>query len=104
MQARNIFINSIRVINLQYKSKIVKKSNRLSSGPKIITNLFTKREIEIIRLICKQYSNHEIADKLNISVRTIEGYRERINKKAKVTNPVGLVLYAIKHEIFKIRY
>lgn len=63
---------------------------------------FTGRELEIIRLICEEYSNKEIAVKLTLSVRTIEGYRERIQEKMKVRNTAGIVVYAIKKGIYKI--
>lgn len=61
---------------------------------------FTEKEIEVIQLICQEYTNKEIADKINVSVRTIEGYRLRIQERMQVKNTVGLVVYAIKHGIF----
>jgi len=61
---------------------------------------FTDKEIEVIQLICQEYLNKEIADKLKVSVRTIEGYRLRILERMQVKNTVGLVVYAIKHGIF----
>ena len=42
---------------------------------------FTKREIDIIRLICAEYSNKEMGTQLNLSVRTVEGYRDKILEK-----------------------
>ena len=63
---------------------------------------FTGRELEIIRLICEEFSNKEIAVQLTLSVRTIEGYRERIQEKMKVRNTAGIVVYAIKKNIYKI--
>lgn len=63
---------------------------------------FSDKELEIIQLICKEFSNKEIAIHLNLSVRTIEGYRERIQEKMKVRNAAGIVVYAIKYGIYKI--
>lgn len=63
---------------------------------------FTEREIQIIKLVCEQLSNKEIADRLNLSVRTIEGYREKIQEKMEVKNTAGIVVYAIKKSIFQI--
>lgn len=63
---------------------------------------FTIKEKEIIRLICREFSNKEIAEKLQLSVRTIEGYRERIQEKMKVKNGVGIAVYAIKNGIYEI--
>ena len=63
---------------------------------------FTKREIDIIRLICAEYSNKEMGTQLNLSVRTIEGYRDKILEKMEVKNTAGIVVYAIKNGIYKI--
>lgn len=63
---------------------------------------FNEREIEVIRLICDQFSNKEIAEKLNLSIRTIEGYREKIVEKMEVHNTAGIVVFAIKTSIYKI--
>ena len=57
---------------------------------------FSDRELEIISLICKEQTNKEIADKLFLSVRTVEGHRLKILEKMNVKNTVGLVVYAIK--------
>lgn len=61
---------------------------------------FTDKEVEVIQFICQEFTNKEIADKLNVSVRTVEGYRLRILERMQVKNTVGLVLYAIKRGIF----
>lgn len=62
---------------------------------------FTSRELEIIRFICQEYSNKEISEALHLSVRTIEGYRESILQKTAARNSVGIVIYAIRHNIYK---
>ncbi|HMP93668.1 MAG TPA: response regulator transcription factor [Phnomibacter sp.] len=61
---------------------------------------FGEKEIEIIQLICQEYTNKEIAEKLYLSVRTVEGYRLKIQEKMQVKNTVGLVVYAIQHNLF----
>ena len=63
---------------------------------------FTEKEIEVIRLICEQLLNKEIAEKLNLSIRTIEGYREKIQEKMNVRNSAGIAVYAIKNGIYHI--
>ncbi len=62
---------------------------------------FNDREIEIIKLICQEFSNKEISDSLHLSIRTIEGYREKIMEKTNARNAVGIVVYAIKNGIYK---
>ncbi len=64
--------------------------------------MFSEKELEIIRLICTQYSNREIAETLGLSVRTIEGYRERIQEKTGARNAVGIAIYAIKNRLVDI--
>jgi DNA-binding NarL/FixJ family response regulator len=61
--------------------------------------LFTEREREIIRLICRQHTAQEIGDLLFISKRTVEGYRTRILEKMEVKNTAGVVIFALKHHL-----
>lgn len=59
----------------------------------------TEREIDIIKLITKQFSTSEIAEKLNLGISTIDTYRKNLLKKLKVKNSVGLAMYAVKNKI-----
>lgn len=59
----------------------------------------TKRELEIIKLIAQEYSNTEIAEKLFISVRTVETHRRNIMQKLQVNSVISLVHYAIQNRI-----
>jgi two-component system, NarL family, response regulator NreC len=61
--------------------------------------VFTEREIEIIRLICQQLTAQEIADKVFLSKRTVEGHRTRILEKMSVKNTAGVVIYALRHRL-----
>lgn len=63
---------------------------------------FSDRELEVMRLICQQYTNKEIADLLHISVRTVETYRENIQEKAGAKNSVGIAMYALKKEFVRL--
>jgi len=65
-------------------------------------SLFTPKEIEIIIKICQGDSNKEISDSLHLSIRTIEGYRNKIHEKMKVRNTAGIVVYAIKNGLYQI--
>jgi len=64
-------------------------------------NKLTNREIEVLKLICLEYTNIEISKKLFLSVRTIESHRQRILEKIGAKNTVGLVIYAMSHDILK---
>jgi DNA-binding NarL/FixJ family response regulator len=70
--------------------------NRRSIQPE-----FSEKEISVMRFICQEMSNREIAIQLKLSVRTIEGYRERIQEKIDARNTAGIVVYAIKNRIYK---
>jgi DNA-binding NarL/FixJ family response regulator len=63
---------------------------------------FSEREIEVLRLVCQEYSNQEIADKIFLSVRTVEGYRARLFEKTRSKNLVGLVIFALKTGIISV--
>lgn len=61
-----------------------------------------EREIEVLKLVCQEHSNQEIADKIFLSVRTVEGYRARLFEKTGSKNLVGLVIFAIKKGIISV--
>jgi DNA-binding NarL/FixJ family response regulator len=62
----------------------------------------TKREKEVLELICKGYSNQQISDELYISQRTVERHRSSLLSKTDSKNSVSLVVYAIKNNLVKI--
>ncbi|MDP4261548.1 MAG: response regulator transcription factor [Bacteroidota bacterium] len=59
----------------------------------------TDREIEIIRLIEKEYNNKQIAEALFISERTVETHRKNIFRKTNTNSVIGLVKYAYEHKL-----
>lgn len=69
--------------------------NQRNKKPKTEVPL-TPRELEILRLIASEYSNPEIAEKLFISVRTVDTHRRNLLEKLNLKNTAGLVKYAIK--------
>ena len=82
-------------------------------SPEIINNLLlqqnetpscnlTEREMEVLHHICKGLSNHQIADTLNLSKRTVDKHRENILSKTNSNNTAGLVMYAIREGIIKL--
>jgi len=62
----------------------------------------TQRELQIIKMIAEDLSNHEISDRLSISLRTTETHRRNIMLKLKVNSVVALVRYALKHELITL--
>ncbi len=61
-----------------------------------------EREIEFIKHSCSEMTYKEIADKMFLSPKTIDGYRDSLFQKLHVKNRIGLVLYAIKNGIYKL--
>jgi two-component system response regulator NreC len=62
----------------------------------------TKREEEILRLICDQLTTDEIAEKLFLSPKTVTGHRNSLLEKIGAKNVAGLVVYAIKNGIAEV--
>jgi len=64
--------------------------------------VFKEREIDFMKLACTEMTYKEIADKMNLSPKTIDGYRQDLFNKLDIKNRVGLVIYALKNDISKI--
>lgn len=62
----------------------------------------TKREVEVLKIICNDKTSKEIGNELKISSRTVENHRKNLLKKTNSMGTAGLVIYAIKNELFKI--
>ncbi|THU41603.1 response regulator transcription factor [Niastella caeni] len=60
------------------------------------------REIEFLKLVCTEMTYKEIAERMFLSARTIDGYRDALFEKLNVKSRVGLVLYAIKNNIVNV--
>ena len=59
----------------------------------------TPREKDILKLVCEELNSQEIAEKLFISVHTAETHRRNLLSKTGCKNSVGLVKYAMEHEL-----
>lgn len=62
----------------------------------------SEREIEIIKHMSHELSNQEIADKLFISIRTVDAHKRNIIEKLGVKNSIGVVKYAIKNNLIEL--
>lgn len=76
-------------------------SGQFDKNKKLLGSKLTKREIEVIRLIAREHTSAQIAEKLFISLNTAETHRKNIFRKANVKNMVGLIRYAIKNGIIE---
>jgi len=62
----------------------------------------TTRELEFLNLACSEKTYKEVAAEMNLSPKTIDGYRESLFEKLHVKNRVGMVLFAVKHKIVSL--
>lgn len=63
---------------------------------------FTQRELEILGLICREYTTTEIAKELFISHRTVESHRKNMLEKSGARNMAGLVVFAMQNGLVKL--
>ena len=80
---------SLRLINQELKMQDTK-----ALFPKL-----SKREVEILQLIGKEYSSQQVADKLFISFHTVESHRANLMFKAGVKNTAGLIRWAVENDL-----
>ena len=73
----------------------VKKPNAIKEIVSLSPN-----EIEFLKLACSELTYKEIAEKMNLSAHTIDGYRDSLFDKLNIRSRVGLVLYAVKNKLF----
>jgi len=105
----------ITAIQTTYKSgfyfnnttlKAMRNASALSNNSLINFNNIpidlTSREKEVLQYICRELTNAEIATKLFISPRTVEGHRNSLLIKAGCRNTAGLVVFAIKNGLFEV--
>jgi len=62
----------------------------------------SKRETEVLQLICQGFTNNEIADKLHISPKTVDNHRTKLLSKTNTKNSAHLVMFAIKHHLVEV--
>ena len=86
------------ISNVILKSYIKKaKSNVTDDENK--ENLLSKRELEVLKLFAEGMTNQEIADKLFISIRTVESHKNHIMARLELKTTVDLVKFAIRNNI-----
>jgi DNA-binding NarL/FixJ family response regulator len=97
--SKGMYFNLVLYANLIYtiKNGVEEAGDEYS----IIINL-PEREKEFLRHLCTDKSLKQIAGLMNISPRTVDGYRDNLYRKASVSNRIGLVLFAIKNDLNKL--
>ena len=103
LEAINTIYNGENYFNKEISDTILKsiiKKSKQEVNPKI--EALTKREKEIIKLVVDGFSNKEIAEKLFISIRTVDSHKTNIMQKLNLKSSVELVKYAIKNNLAKL--
>ena len=85
-------VEQIEVMRQQVAAKVPKPT---------LQEPLTKRELEIINLVCQEYTSEQIGQQLFISKRTVEGHKARLFEKTNTKNIAGLVVYAFKHNLIE---
>ncbi|MBL0357383.1 MAG: response regulator transcription factor [Chitinophagaceae bacterium] len=87
---------------LYFTDEILAEMSRASEMQKVNEEVnLSAREIEVVKLIEKEYSNKLIADTLFLSERTVETHRKNIFRKTKTNSVIGLIKYAYEHKLIE---
>jgi DNA-binding NarL/FixJ family response regulator len=100
MTIKNVFHKGFHIN--QYILSLIRNRRLKPKASKIHDDL-SEREKEVLKLICNEHTNKEIADMLFISQRTVEGHRNRILEKIDRKNTAGMVIYAIENNIIDVK-
>lgn len=84
--------------------KLVHAINNLDKDENSIKDILqiSDREKEFLKLVCTELTYREIAEKMNLSPRTVDGYRDALFEKLNVKTRVGLAIYAIRNGIVQV--
>ncbi len=89
----------------QLVAKALHQKVKLGAADKLLDNdknQLTKREIEILKLICQELTMKEIGEELCVSEQTIHSHRKNLMRKTDAKNAVGLVKFAIQNNIVSL--
>ena len=84
--------------------RLIHSINKMDDTHNEATNLIdlSERELEFLKLACTEMTYKEIAEKMFLSPRTIDGYRDALFEKLQLKTRVGLVMFAIKNGIVQV--
>lgn len=77
-------------------------SQGLRQSMKLPLSGLTEKETQVLKLVCKQKTNKEIAAILGVGNRTVESHRNAVLTKTGTKNTAGLVIYALKHKLISM--
>jgi two-component system invasion response regulator UvrY len=94
---RGYYHNEFLTFSLQNENRSSKKATH-----ELILEQLSAREKEFLHLVCdeNEYTYEQIADRMSVHHRTVDGYRESIFDKFHIKSKTGLVLFVLKHRLF----
>lgn len=96
-------LDTVKENNFYYPAYITQYFlNQVKREPTICFSDVKTRDVEFLNHVASDLTYKEIADKMNLGVRTIDGYRDQLFNKYNVKSRVGLVIYAIKNNLIEI--
>ncbi|MEY3921246.1 MAG: hypothetical protein RL634_1007 [Bacteroidota bacterium] len=94
------YVRGYYLNNFVNRILLKKSTSRIKNAPSLNNEIvMSDREKEVVRLICREYTAAEIAEKLSISPRTVESIKDRLMERFGLKNTAGLVFFAVKNEL-----
>lgn len=95
-------LNEVIESGYYFNSEVSEVLNNNNHIEEIAFEPLTKRELEFLQYACSEMTYKEVADKMCLSPKTIDGYRENLFSKLQVKSRVGMVIFAIKNDICRV--
>ena len=83
--------------------KVISAINKMDDDGETHAIKLNERETAFLKLTCSELTYKDIADKMFVSPRTVDGYRDNLFEKLKVKTRIGLVIYAIRNGIVDLK-
>ncbi|MCO5235891.1 MAG: response regulator transcription factor [Chitinophagaceae bacterium] len=87
----NNFVNKVLLKKSHARTKIIPSLND--------EVVISDKEREVLRLLCMEFTANEIAQKMEISPRTVEAIKDRLMERYNLKNTAGLVFFTVKHNL-----
>lgn len=96
----DVMTNGFYLNSFVNKVLIKKNYSKQKFNPSLTSEVvISDREKEVLTLVCMEFTAAEIAQKMDISARTVEAIKDRLMERFGVKNSVGLVFYAMKNQL-----
>jgi DNA-binding NarL/FixJ family response regulator len=97
LKGQNYFSDEVKDAIMRNMVQRQSRNEKIAGEPVPLT----RREKDVLNLIVKEFTNYEIAEKLFISVRTVDAHRRNLLEKTGARNTAGLVKFAIENKLYQ---